>query len=119
MSGNGGLTILFDRIGERVEREAAKGAAEAARYALERIRSHAPVRKIFRGTTYHETRLGFRAPLNRRLIADGEERTGQANPFLQLLRIRTAGGATGSPPGEVVQFGQRTGPKHHHLPPRA
>lgn len=86
------LTIDFTSVEAKIERFARRGGEVAAAHALERIRKHAPVRKIFRGTTYKTGKSGFREPVSRRVRFDGDQRSGHANSAVPLFRTKTASG---------------------------
>jgi hypothetical protein len=86
-------------------------ANEAASRGLERIRKHAPVRKLFRGSTYHAQDQGFRVPkqfrfrapestgsiVGRMDLAEGEstrnQRIGHANSEIPVFRFKTRRGS--------------------------
>jgi len=72
-----------------IERQAAIGVERAAAIAVVNIQKHAPVRKIFRGTTYRTSKRGFREPKPRRLTFEGDDRRGHANSLFPILVNRT------------------------------
>lgn len=82
----GVISVDLDRIYEYVEAQAMRGVASATEYAVGRIKKHAPVRSIFRGTTFRTGKAGFREPITRRVSYRGEQRIGHANSSLPLFR---------------------------------
>lgn len=71
------LTLDTGHLMQRFHAGAVKGGRQGAEGALRRIKARAPVRKLFRGTTYHNVNIGgemFRQPIKR------------------MVRTRTAGG---------------------------
>jgi len=98
------------KIRDHFVQQSRKAANEAASRGLERIRKHAPVRKLFRGSTYRTQEQGFRVPrqfrfrqpepvgkLTGRLQAEeGEaerqQRIGHANSEVPVFRFRTPRG---------------------------
>jgi hypothetical protein len=90
----GGVQINFGRIEQRIVQRAMSGGQVGAEYALSRAIHHAPVRKLFRGTTYSTSRAGFRQPRLRRANAGSVQRIGHANSAEPLFRTRNAQGKT-------------------------
>lgn len=74
-------------IREHFVRQSKAAADEAAQRGLERIRKHAPVRKLFRGSTYREQAQGFRVP--RQFRFRHPEQTGRIVARLQLEEAKS------------------------------
>ena len=98
---------VFATIENRLDRAARRAGDQAAAYALERVRKHAPVRKIFRGTTYSAGKFG-RVPRNRRVRAEDIERVGHANSLIPLFRTNV-GGTRAFLSGDFRRVNPRTG----------
>lgn len=73
----GVLTLDIASMEERIVQLAMKGGQAGAEYALGRVKARAPVRKIFRGTAYHESG-GFRKPRLRQ-VGFSDPLTGETN----------------------------------------
>ena len=74
-----------------MEKQASKAVMNATRIAVKHAQRHAPVRKLFKGTTFTTDKMGFRTPKIRRVTAEGQEREGHANSFIPLIRNRPGG----------------------------
>lgn len=93
------VTVLYGKILRELTLRAQRGGEATAELVLKRARAKAPVRKIFRGTTYKVGKSGFRQPTLRQVSTGagrGEDETvkGQPNSFQPLLRVRKTGGKT-------------------------
>lgn len=109
MVAGGGLQVNWNRIEQLLLSGAMRGGQKGAEVALERVRRHAPVRKLFRGTTYRAGRSGFRQPIERRVTfrdVSGEvsEFRGHANSSEPLFRTRNRAGRTTFLTGDFRQI---------------
>jgi len=87
----GVITFEPEKVYRAIEKQAIRGVALATKDAAERIRKHAPVRKLFQGTTYKVGKSGFRKPINRRVSyggggQPGERHVGHANSAVPVFR---------------------------------
>jgi hypothetical protein len=69
-------------------RQATTAVMRATDIAVQHAKRHAPVRKLFKGSSF-TTKNGFRAPVVHRVRAGDVQRMGHANSFRPLLRNRT------------------------------
>ena len=96
----GSVTLNIGAIEERIVTKAMVGGQKGAEYALARIQARAPVRKLFRGTTYHAGADGFRAPRIRQArfkdpkTGEGGQVRGHANSLNPVFRLRQPNGVT-------------------------
>lgn len=91
------IDILYSKILNEIKFRAQRAGEETAELVNKRAKAKAPVRKIFRGTGYKTSKLGFREPRVRRVSTGrGEDETvkGQPNSLEPLLRVRKVGGVT-------------------------
>lgn len=101
--------INLDQVVTEIERRGRDGLKLAADYAKVRAQEHAPVRKIFKGTTFRVGKTGFREPIPRRVSVEGEQRVGHANSLMPLLRRRDTAGKTQFISGDFRQIDPVTG----------
>lgn len=90
--------IDFTKVERLIDRAARRAGDRSARFAEDQAQRRAPVRKLFRGTTYRQGTAGFREPRIRQVrFRDPESGEavrirGQANAIEPLFRTRTRTG---------------------------
>ncbi|HEX5016518.1 MAG TPA: hypothetical protein VFX15_02905 [Actinomycetes bacterium] len=105
------VVIDFAKIEATFERAIRRAGDNSASYVEDRAKHHAPVRKLFRGTSYRTSTAGFREPRIRQVRfrdVEGTRTSGHANSLTPLFRTRTRGGGRAVLAGDFRVVDRRT-----------